>query len=166
MNRKDWFRGLAGGFCAASIFVFSGCSQQEAVDAVQQAEQAAEEAADTIAKDTEQMVEQGQAMAADLGEKAMAYLGPLKEKLGNLEGLKETPEELKTAVSELIQSIENKAEDMNLPEAVSSALASVKEKLVALQEYLQGEVEQAKIDEHIQGIMDTVKSGLGMSGGE
>jgi hypothetical protein len=98
-----------------------------------------------------------------LGEKAMAYLSPLKEKLGNLESLKDKPEELKTAVTELIQTIEDKAADIELPEAVSNTLATVKERLVALKDYLQGEVEQAKIDEHIQKIMDAVKSGLGMS---
>ena len=149
--------------CVTLMVICSGCSKEEAEQTVKKAEESAEEAADTIAEGTSDIVEKGSEMASQLGEAAMAYLGPLKDKFGNLESLKESPEELKKAVTELIQSIEEKAEGLELPEAISNTLATAKEKLVALKEYLEGEVEQAKIDEHIKSIMDSIKSGLGMS---
>lgn len=107
--------------------------------------------------------EKGEELASELGEKAMAYITPLKEKLGNLEGLKESPEELKKAVADLIAAIEKKAEDLELPETISSALATVKEKLVALKEYLEGEVDQAKLDERVKEISESVKSAFGFA---
>lgn len=157
------FYGLALGLCAALLLVGSGCSKEKAAETVKDAEEAVDEAAETVAKDAVKVAKEGEKLAGKLGEKALAYLSPLKEKLGNLETLKETPDELKKAVTELIQSIEDKTEDIELPEAVSSTLATVKEKLVGLKNYLEGEVEQAKIEEHIKEIMDSVKSGLGMS---
>ena len=107
--------------------------------------------------------EAGQQLAGDLGEKAQAFLAPIKEQLGSLESLKDEPEKLKQAVGELIQSLEEKAADIQLPEAMSTALETVKEKLVALRDYLEGEVEQAQIDERVKEIIDSVKSTLGMS---
>lgn len=157
------FYGVALGLCAAMMLVCSGCSKEKAAETVKNAEEAVEEAAETVANDAGKVVKEGEKLASELGEKALAYLSPLKEKLGNLENLKETPDELKKAVTELVQSIEDKAEDIELPEAMSTALATVKEKLVALKDYLEGEVDQAKIEEHIKEIMDSVKSGLGMS---
>jgi uncharacterized coiled-coil DUF342 family protein len=136
-----------------------GCSKEQAEQSVKQVE----EAADTIAKDAGDVVEKGKEMAGDLSEKANAFINPLKEKLGQLEDLKDKPDELKKAVADLIQSIEDKAENIELPEALTGTLATVKEKLQELKEYLEGEVEQAKVEEHIQEIMKSVKSGLGMS---
>lgn len=141
----------------------AGCSQQEASDAIAEAEQAAEEAADTIVEDAGQVVESGKQLAGELGEKAMGFLTPLKEKFGSLEDLKGQPDQLKQAVSELLESIEQKAEGIELPESVNEALAAIKTKLVALKEYLEGEFEQANIDEQIQGIIESVKSGLDFS---
>jgi hypothetical protein len=141
----------------------SGCSKEEATESLKKAEDAAEHAAETIADDTEEVIKEGEELAEELGEKALAYLTPLKEKFGNLDGLKGKPAELKVAVADLIKSIEEKAEDIELPEAVSNALAAAKDKLVALKEYLEGEVEQAKVEEHIQDIVESIKSGLGMS---
>ena len=77
--------------------------------------------------------------------------------------MKETPEELKTAVAKLIGSIEQKAQDIKLLETVSTTLAKVKGKLIALRDYLEGEYEQAEIDQHVHEIMESVKSGLGLS---
>ena len=101
-------------------------------------------------------------MASELSEAATSYLTPLKEKLGNLDSLKETPEKLKEAVSEMITYIEDKAAGVELPEMVSSALTTMKEKLVELQQYLEGKYEQSKIDEYVKGIKDSVKSAFGM----
>ncbi|WP_146531417.1 hypothetical protein [Novipirellula artificiosorum] len=147
----------------ASVTSFSGCSKDEAATELKEAESAVEASAKEVAEDVGAVVEEGEKMASELGEKAQAYLAPLKDKLGNLEELKETPEQLKTAVAEMIASIEQRAEDLKLPESVSTALANVKEKLIALRDYLEGEVEQAKVDEHIQEIMESAKSGLGLS---
>ena len=94
----------------------------------------------------------------------MAFLGPLKEKFGDLDSLKDSPEKLKSAVTDLIQTIEDKAGSIELPQAMQDGLETIKEKLVALRDYLDGEVQQSGIDERVTSIMDSVKSGLGMSG--
>ncbi|TWU31957.1 hypothetical protein [Novipirellula artificiosorum] len=164
MNKTASFQTVSIGLCATLAMLCSGCSKQEAVEKMNEAEVIAEKASDTIAEDVSKVVEEGEEMASGLGDKAMAFLSPLKDKLGNLESLKEKPEELKKAVAELIQSIENKAEGIELPESVSNALATTKQKLVELKEYLEGEVDQAKIDERIQEIKDSLKSGLSLSG--
>ena len=170
----------------ASLVMCIGCTKQDATATMEKAGASAKEAAETVSANVGDAVKEGGKMAGDaleegkqaasdavkkgsemaseLGEKAVAFLAPMKEKFGDLDSLKEKPEELKTAVDELIQSIEKKAEDIELPESVSTALATIKEKLVALKDYLGGEVEQAKIDEHLKDIMESVKSGLGMSG--
>ena len=82
-------------------------------------------AAETIAEDTKKVVKEGEELAEELGEKAMAYLTPLKEKFGNLDSLKDKPEELKKAVADLIKTIEDKADDVELPESLANALATV-----------------------------------------
>jgi uncharacterized coiled-coil DUF342 family protein len=141
-----------------------GCDKEDAANTLKKAEDSAADVAKTVADDASKMADEGKKMASELGEKAMGFLNPLKEKLGNLEGLKETPEKLQAEVSQLLETMEQKAEGIELPEAVSTALATIKEKLVALKAYLAGEVEQAKIDEHIKGIMESAKSAFG--GGE
>lgn len=158
------------GFCGALILSCVGCNQPKTEEAVTEAETQLEQAADTIAKDVGEAVEKGEQVAKEagqkakqLGEQAMTYLTPLKEKLGNLDSLREKPEELKKAVTELIQSIEEKSAEIKLPDVVSNALATTKEKLIALQQYLEGEFEQAQIDEHLKEISDSVKKSLGMS---
>ncbi|KAA5547291.1 hypothetical protein FYK55_02530 [Roseiconus nitratireducens] len=173
------------GIAALSMISLSGCNRDEAVDAMRSAEETAKSTADAVAqgagetlkegeamasqaaeegkKQADQAVEKGKQMASDLSDKAMAFLNPLKEKLSNLDELKDSPEKLKTAVDDLIETIESKAEGITLPESMSNAVATIKEKLVALKEYLEGEVEQAKIDEKIAEITDTVKNKLSMS---
>ena len=161
MKKKlEWFVVV---MLVALISSSSGCSKEEATESLKKAEQAAEQTAETIADDTEKVIKEGEELAEELGEKALAYLAPLKKKFGNLDGLKDKPAELKEAVADLIKSIEEKAEGVELPETFSNALAAAKDKLVALKEYLEGEVEQAKVEEHIQDVMESVKSGLGMS---
>jgi vacuolar-type H+-ATPase subunit H len=153
---------VISGFGAFSLMLSLGCTQQEATETMKQAEESAQQTAESIKQDAGEMVEKGEQMASELGEKATAFLSPLKEKFGNLDSLKDKPEELKKAVADLIQSIEAKAEGIQLPESVNNTLAAVKEKLVALRDYLEGEFEQANVDEQVQGIMDSVESGLGM----
>jgi DNA repair exonuclease SbcCD ATPase subunit len=172
MKTYRFVRGALAGCCLSLLSISVGCDDQ-ASQTLKRAEESAESAAATIAEDAGELVkegeaaasdaiEQGKQMASELGEKATAYLTPLKEKFGNLESLKGKPEELKTAVNELLQSLEQKTEDIQLPEAISTALATIKEKLIALKEYLAGEVEQSQLDQRLQEISESVKSGLGM----
>ena len=171
--------------CSALLLVGLGCDQDAANEAMQEVETSAGDAAGALTDDAKAAMEKGKEMAgeaaakgkemagdaaakgkemaSELGENAMAFLTPLKEKFGNLESLKDTPEKLKTAVSDLITSIEEKAEGLTMPEAMSETLATLKAKLVDLKEYLGGEYEQSGIDEKVNDIVSSVKSGLGMS---
>lgn len=97
-----------------------------------------------------------------LGETAMSSLAPMKEKFGGLEALDNKPAEFLAAVVALIQSIEGKTDGITLPEGAATALETVKEKLVALREYLEGEFDQAKVDAQLKALMDSVKFGLGV----
>lgn len=143
------------------LVLCSGCGE-EAAQVVEQVEESAAETAEAVQEEASVAGEKAKEVASELGEKVTAYLNPLKEKFGDLENLKDKPEELKEAVAGLIKSIEERAEGMELPEKLSEALATAKEKLVALKDYLEGEVEQAQVDEQIQGIMTSIKSQLGM----
>ena len=161
---------LLFGLCVTLMFASLGCDKEKTDTALSDAGAQIEDAGDAIAENVDKAVEKGEEAAKDagdkakeLGEKAMAYITPLKEKFGDLESLKEKPEELKTAVSELITSLEEKTENLELPEAVSNSLAAAKEKLIALRDYLGGEIDQAKIDEHLKEIGDAMKGALGMS---
>ncbi len=162
-KRKNLFCHLTLGFSALLMIGGIGCSPEDAADTMKKAGESAREGADTMTKDAGKMVAAGEKLAGQLGDKAMEFLSPLKEKFGSLESLKESPAELKEAVTELIQSIETKAEGIKLPEAMTKTLTGIKEKLVALRDYLGGEIEQTKIDEYVGDIMNSVKSGLGMS---
>jgi len=137
--------------------------EEMASDAVEGTKDAVGDAVEKGKDITEQTVEEGKKLASELGEKAAGFLVPLKDGIGNLDEFKETPEDLKKAVSDLIQSIEGKAEDISLPESVTNALATIKEKLVALKDYLEGEVEQAEVNTRLEDLYETVKSGFGLS---
>ena len=149
--------------CSGLLVACGGCSQEEASQVVEQVEESAAETAEKLKEESAEAAEKTKKAASELGEKVTAYLNPLKEKFGNLEDLKDKPEELKEAVNGLISSIEERATELQLPEKLSEALAATKEKLVALKEYLQGEVDQAKVDEQIQEIMSSIKSHIGMT---
>jgi DNA repair exonuclease SbcCD ATPase subunit len=174
---KRWSTGLVAAIMLGGV----GCDKADVEKAVADAEaksqqaaetaagefneavQAGEQAAKELGDEAKQLGEQAAGKARELGEQAMSYLGPLKEQFGSLEDLKDKPQELKQAVTKLIQSLEEKAADMKLPESVSTALANAKEKLVQLKDYLEGEAEPAKIEEHIQEITSAVKGAFGMS---
>lgn len=168
----------------ALALVCAGCNTEQAKETLNDAGVAMEEAGNDVAEKTGEMAEEGKKMAGDatenakkmageategakkmagqLSEKAYAFLTPLKEKVANLESLKDSPEKLKEAVSKLITSIEEKTESLQLPEKIDNGLATVKEKLVSLRDYLEGEYEQSKINEYVKDIGDTVQSELGM----
>ncbi len=141
------------------VLSVTGCTKQKATDTLEKAGAAATTAKENV----EAAVEDGAKFAGELSDAARSYLAPLKDKIGNLHSLKDSPDELKRAVSELIQSIEEKGESIKLPKSVVDALATIKEKLIALRDSLEKNVEQAKIDEHIKDLEEAVKSGLGMS---
>jgi ABC-type transporter Mla subunit MlaD len=152
----------------------AGCTQEETDEMVQSAEQSAGEAleksgdamsdaAEKVGQGVSDAAEKGKEMASQLGEKAVAFLEPLKTQFGDLESLKDKPEQLKEKVNELIQMIEGRAEDMKLPEKVQETLAASKAKLIELKEYLQGEIEQAELDKKLENLMETVKGNLGLS---
>ncbi len=136
----------------------TGCDSQEATKALESAEQNVAQAGEKISEGTAEMVEKGRDAAANLSDEAMAMMTPLKEKFGDLDQLKDKPEELKARVSELIEWMETKAESIELPESVSTALASTKDKLVQLKAYLQGEYEDAQVEKYIQEIKESAAS--------
>ncbi len=164
MRRHKLFHTTLLSLFTIAAVICGGCDSQKAADTMKKAEESAEKAAGSIADGAGEMVKEGGKMAADLGEKAKAWLEPMKEKFGSLEELKKTPEELKTAVGNMLEYIEQKAEGINLPEAMSNSLATVKEKLVALRDYLEGEYDQSGIDKYVSEVTDSVKSFLGLSG--
>ena len=149
--------------CAGLLVFSGGCDTEEASSVVEQVGDSAAETMDAVKDETAEAADKAMDAASELSEKATAYLNPLKEKFGNLESLKDKPEELKEAVTSLIASIEERAEGMELPEKMSEVLATAKEKLMTLKQYLEGEVDQAKIDEQIQELMTSIKSQFGMS---
>ncbi len=175
MKMNFWER-MVGVICVAcgfGLLALSGCSQQEAADTIKKSEDAVEQAAKSVSDGASEMVEKGKDMAGDmadkgkemaskLSEEAQAYLNPLKEKFGNLDGLKEKPEELKNALTDLVQSMEKKAANVQLPASISDALSAVKEKIEGLIQYLEGEYEQSEINKKLSEIMESIKSGLGM----
>lgn len=178
------------GLWVVVIVVSAGCDRPQEGNSVSHAESEVKQAAEAVADDVEEAVEKGEQVAKDvgqkakelgeqameeanqlseqaadtaqeLGEQAMAFLTPLKEKFGNLESMKDKPDELKQAVIALIQSIEEKAAEIDLPDGISKALTTVKAKLVELRDYLEGEVEQAKLDERLNEIKNSVKESFG-----
>jgi hypothetical protein len=171
--------------CGAVTLLTVGCSSEQASEVAQNAEENATEVAENVSEEVGEAAEKmsetasevaekvsekaGEAaekageLAAKVGEKAKAYLTPLQEKFDNLKDMKDKPAELKEAVSGLITSIEERAEDLELPQKISDALTAAKEKLIELRDYLEGEVEEAQIEERIQGIVSTVGEQLGMT---
>ncbi len=89
-----------------------------------------------------------------LGEQARGFLGPIKEKVGDLDNLKDKPAELKKSVENLITMIESKAEAIKLPAGVQKTVDTVKEKLVALRDYLGGETKPEEIDAKVNDVKD------------
>ncbi len=151
-------------FSMLTLLVVGGCSQEEAAEALKNAESNAEDAAKTVSEDAEKIMAKGEEVAGELAEQAAGFLAPIKEKVQSLDKLKETPAELKTAVVDLIDSIEAKSEEIKLPEPIANALAAVKDKMIALRDYLEGEADPAKIKQYVDEIKEMVGSKLGLSG--
>jgi hypothetical protein len=132
-----------------------------AEDLAKQATAESEKALATAEEKGKELASKSSEIAGQLGEQAMALLGPLKEKIAGLEGLADKPAELKTKVSELLGALDNNMANLPVPEAVKSGLAALKEQLTKLLEYLGGEVDTAKIQEYLNTIKEIVGSKLG-----
>lgn len=136
------------------VLIFGGCSdeaQQKAEDLTKDAAKQGKEMGDKAGEMASQAGDKIKAGAESLGEKAMEFLGPIKDRIGGLDKLKDKPAELKKEVENLISLIESKAESITLPEGIQKTVTTVKEKLVALRDYLGGETKpeeiEAKVDE-------------------
>lgn len=162
MLRKNVWNGCMAVIACCLMLVLGGCNQQQATDSLKKAEESAEAAGKALSKEAGDLAKKGEALADQLGAEATAFLNPLKEQFAGLEKLKGSPSELSAAVSKAIESIEQKAENLKLPEPIEKGIGVIKEKLVALRDYLAGEVEPAKVEEHLKAILDSVKSGLGV----
>ena len=140
----------------------TGCDQA-AIEPAEDVSSATEpESAFDLEGSAKRLADKGKQLAADLGEKAKDVLKPLEEKLSNLDGLKATPGKLKEEVNGLILMIENKFENLTLPESLSNAIGELKTQLVALKDYLTEKSDEAKIGEQIDSIMELVKTKLKM----
>jgi hypothetical protein len=141
----------------ATVVTLPGCSEEAKKDMEKMKAEAAKEA-DKLGDKAGQAGEKIKEGASALNEKAVAFLGPIKEKIGGLDQLKDKPAELKKAVEGLIATIESKAEGLNLPEKAKNTIATVKEKLVALNNYLAGsETKPEEIDEHVKEVKDAAE---------
>jgi hypothetical protein len=138
----------------------SGCDTTP-TEIAKKAEQQAQQASESLAADAEKLMDKGGELAKGLSEQAMSFMGPLKEKLAGLEGLKDKPEELKTTVTEMLQSLESNIANLPLPEGLKTTITQLKEKLQMLQEYLGGAIEPAKLQEYLDGIKDFVSKQMG-----
>ncbi|MBL8891937.1 MAG: hypothetical protein JNL67_18315 [Planctomycetaceae bacterium] len=136
-------------------------AKEEADKAKKSAEQAVKDATDKAASAVEAAKDKSKDIAANLGDQAMALLGPLKEKISGLEALVDKPAEMKTMVTELLGTLDNNLANLPVPEGVKSGLTALKEQLTKLLEYLGGNVEAAQLQEYLKTIKEIVGSQLG-----
>jgi hypothetical protein len=135
-----------------------GCSEEAKEDAAKLKEQAADGAKELGGKAGEMAGKAGDKIkegAKALSEQAKGFLGPIQEKIGGLDGLKDKPAELKKSVENLIAMIESKASTLTLPAGVQKTMDTLKEKLVALRDYLGGETKPEEIDAKVEDVKDT-----------
>ncbi len=104
MNKKFRIHEVVCALSAALILLGVGCNQEDVAKEIKKAEESAGKVAESVSEEAGEMVKKGEEMASKLGAEAMSFLKPMTEKFGKLEDLKKTPEELKGAVNELIES--------------------------------------------------------------
>ena len=104
-----------------TVLTLNGCSEEAKKDLEKAKAEAAKEA-DKLGDKAGEAGEKIKEGASALNEKAVAFLGPIKEKIGGLDQLKDKPAELKKAVEGLIATIESKAEALNLPVPLAALL--------------------------------------------
>lgn len=150
MKMKNHLMKLA--LMLVTVVMLAGCDQ---------AQQAADEAGANAKKAAEDAMESGKDMLGDLSEKAMGFLEPIKEKVSGLEGMADAPDKLKAEVEGLLSMLGDKAEGLELPEAVTKIIETLKEHLMGLKDYLADGTDAGKIGEYIEKIKEAV-SGLKM----
>ncbi len=174
MNKQlQFFSLLAIGGLTMTLMIGCGDKGTDSIKgAVGKAEKAAGDAAGEADKAAKKMgeaaktaVESSGEAISKLGEKAMGFLDPLKEEFGKLEGLVSEPTKLKQAASDLIAKLDQDMGGFNLPKPIADALNAAKEKLVALRDYITDEADPAQLEEKVKGVMESVKSALGMGKG-
>jgi hypothetical protein len=137
--------------------VLGGCSEEAKQDAEKLKGQATEGAKELGGKAEEMAGKAGEKIkegAEAFSEQAKGFLGPITDKIGGLDGLKDKPAELKMSVENLIALIESKASTLKLPEGVQKTVDTLKEKLVALRDYLGGETKPEEIDAKVKDVKD------------
>lgn len=148
-----------------------GCEQagDSVKDAADKAEKAAGDAADKAGDAAEKMADAAKKAAessgeaiSKLGEKAMGFLGPLKTDFGKLGDLVSEPSKLKEAADNLIKKLDTDMSGFKLPQSVTDGLSAVKEKLIALRDYISDEADKAEIKKKLDAVMESVHSALGM----
>lgn len=136
-------------------------AQTEAGKALDAAKEKGGELAEKGSEMAGELAEKGTEIAGQLGEQAMALLGPLKDKVMGLESLISKPEEMKTAVTELLGTLDGNLASLPMPEGIKSGIAALKEQLTQLLEYLGGAVEPEKLQGFLKTIKDIAGSQLG-----
>lgn len=129
--------------------------------AVQAAKDMTDKAAATMKEKSDELAAKSSEIASQLGDQAMALLGPLKEKIAGLDSLADKPAEMKVAVTELLGTLDSSMANLPVPEAVKSGLTALKEQLTKLLEHLGGTVDAAKVQEFLTTIKEIVGSKLG-----
>ena len=159
--RSVMFQRFAMWSLAICVIGVVGCSE----DTKKAAEETLSDAKDDATKlagkaedEASKMGDKAKDAMKNLSEEAMGFLKPIKEQLGDLGSLKDKPAELKEAVSKILETIESKAESIPLPEGVKTTVATVKEKLTSLKDYLAGdETDPEKTADHIKQVEDAAK---------
>lgn len=132
--------------------LIAGC-EGAADDIANKAKAEAGKALDAAKEKGSELAEKSSEIAGQLGEQAMALLGPLKDKIMGLDSLVSKPEEMKTAVTELLATLDGNLASLPVPEGIKSGITALKEQLTQLLEYLGGAVEPEKL----QGFLKTIK---------
>ena len=141
--------------------LLAGC-EGAAEDIANKAQTEAGKALEAAKEQGSELAEQGSEMAGQLGEQAMALLGPLKDKIMGLDSLVSKPEEMKTAVTELLGTLDGSLASLPVPEGIKSGITALKEQLSQLLEYLGGSVETDKLQGYLKTIKDIAGSQLGL----
>lgn len=133
-------------------------SMSEATQSLEGAKEKMQETMDAAKAKMADMAKSGEDTLKNLGADITNLLGPFKEKLMGLESLKDTPAELKTSVTELLTSLESNIANLPLPEGLKTTIANLKEKLVALQQFLEGNADLSKLQDYLGPIKELVES--------
>lgn len=154
-----WMRWNRVCLLAAAASLMVGC--EDAADLAKKAKSEGDKALATAKEKSAELAKEGNEMASQLGEQAMALLGPLKEKIAGLESLADKPAEMKTMVTELLATLESNMTNLPVPDAIKTGLTALKEQLTKLLEHLGGNVDATTVQGYLKTIKEIVGSQLG-----